>query len=510
MEREWIGYRWLAGTYNISPVQPFAVSTCIGKSRGVVFTDGITRVTLTQAARPEATSAAHLTFALKHEGVHLEFLARLFAVIPQIEIEQWIQREPSGQYARRACFLYEWLTGRSLAFDGVTVGNYVSALPDEQYVTNRRPENCARWRVRNNLPGNVFYCPTIRRTEKIKAVEQFDFRAQLAQLEGDFGTDILLRSAVWLTIKESRASFRIEHEELQADRIRRFAVAMERFIGKEDDPLSPEFLEQIQKEILGGRALRIGVRRSPVFVGETNGFDEFIHYVAPHWDAIPAMLSGLSKFAASTAGQPSLSLIRAGVLSFGFVFLHPMADGNGRISRFLINDTLRRDDVTPDRLVLPVSASIIRSASNLAAYNIALEQYSEPMMQKYRTACGMGAEIVCEDGVRTNFEFTAYADASSFWAYPDLTAQCEYLGGVIQETLQIDMRREASELAAHLRLRALVKEIVEAPDNEIDRIIRSVQDNGRTPTGKLKREYPIFTDDALFEEVANAVLGEGS
>ena len=44
----------------------------------------------------------HLLFALKHEGIHLEFLARLFAQLPADELDRWIASEPTGQYARRA------------------------------------------------------------------------------------------------------------------------------------------------------------------------------------------------------------------------------------------------------------------------------------------------------------------------------------------------------------------------------------------------------------------------
>ena len=40
-------------------------------------------------------------------------------------------------------------------------------------------------------------------------------------------------------------------------------------------------------------------------------------------------------------------MARAGIISFGFVYIHPMVDGNGRISRFLINDVLRRDGAVP-------------------------------------------------------------------------------------------------------------------------------------------------------------------
>ena len=72
--------------------------------------------------------AAHLTFAFKHEGIHLEFLARLFDVLPAVDLESWITAEPTSQYARRAGFFYEYPTGLQLAFSGVAAGNHVDAL----------------------------------------------------------------------------------------------------------------------------------------------------------------------------------------------------------------------------------------------------------------------------------------------------------------------------------------------------------------------------------------------
>lgn len=51
-----------------------------------------------------------LAFALKHEGIHLEFLARLFDVTPVADLEAWVVSEPTGQYTRRAGFFYEYLT----------------------------------------------------------------------------------------------------------------------------------------------------------------------------------------------------------------------------------------------------------------------------------------------------------------------------------------------------------------------------------------------------------------
>ena len=97
--------------------------------------------------------AGHLAFALKHETVHLEFLTRLFNAAPVADLEAWVAAEPTGQYARRAGFFYEYLTGRQLAFPGVVAGNYVMALDEDAYLTARQPANNPRWRVRDNLPG---------------------------------------------------------------------------------------------------------------------------------------------------------------------------------------------------------------------------------------------------------------------------------------------------------------------------------------------------------------------
>lgn len=92
---EGIGYRWLIERYELALTQALRMETVIGSTRGIV-SDGTTeRRTVQELLRPEATLAGHLGFALKHEGVHLEALSRLFAVAPAADIEDWIRREPT-------------------------------------------------------------------------------------------------------------------------------------------------------------------------------------------------------------------------------------------------------------------------------------------------------------------------------------------------------------------------------------------------------------------------------
>jgi len=493
----------LADRYGVSTVQALRTNSAVAKTRATVRENGHVREQYPPAARPAQTLAGQLTFALKHEGIHLEFLARLFEAAPVAELEAWVAAEPTGQYARRAGFFYEYLTGRRLDFPGVAAGNYVAALDNQAYVTSSHPANNRRWRVRDNLPGSRHYCPLVLRTARIRQAEQYDCARRLADLGLEFGADILQRSAVWLTVKESRASFAIEHEEEHVDRVRRFAAAMERWCGRLDDPLSETALSQLQAQILGPRATRYGMRRSPVFIGEASEFTEVVHYIAPHWDDAPQLLSGLRDCARQTAGISPL--VRAALLSFGFVYIHPMSDGNGRISRFLINDVLRRDGAVPEPFILPVSATMAGSAINRRGYDQVLERFSQPLMRKYAGAWAFGPEQVGDDGVRFNFRFDAYQDALPAWRYPDMTDHVEYLADIVRVTIEQEMHGQASYLRDLRLARERVKQVIEGPDGDIDRIIRSVRESGARISNKLLKEIPALADEHLAASVVAAI-----
>lgn len=252
----------------------------------------------------------------------------MFAAAPAAEIEAWVRGEPTGQYARRTGFLYEWLTRKRLDVPDTTRGNYISALDPEIELTSPTPVNNARWRVRDNLLGNAGFSPQVHLTPDTKQALDFNVGEHITRLEAQFSADLVLRSAVWLTVKESRASFAIEHEADKRDRVQRFAAVLEQHTGRSPDPLNPTELESLQREILGPNALHYELRRSPVFVGETARFgEERVHYIGPHWDEIPSILAGLQELLKRTAGLSSVA--RAALVSFGFVYLHPMVDGTG-------------------------------------------------------------------------------------------------------------------------------------------------------------------------------------
>jgi hypothetical protein len=254
-------------------------------------------------------------------------------------------------------------------------------------------------------------------------------------------------------------------------------------------------------------ALHYGLRRSPIFVGETaRAGDERVHYIGPHWDDVPSILAGLRETLTRTNGLPSVA--RAALISFGFVYLHPMIDGNGRISRFLINDVLRRDGAVPTPYIVPISATLQKADLRPLSYDGVLEVLSRPLMQQYRSDWSFGAEEWAADGVAYNLHFDRYADALPVWRFPDLTRHVSFLAQALEITIEQDMRAEAQFLQRQNAARARLKAIIEGPDPALDRIIRSVRESRGTLSGKLRAEYPILERPEIAADVVRAIAEE--
>lgn len=497
------GFKVLAERYGIALAQPLRVDSVIGTTRVTRESNSSIENKYPASYEPTEDFAGHFEFGLKYEEVHFEFFARLFAATGPAPIEAWCRASPFGQYARRTGFLFEWLTGQALDVPDVTNGGYVDAISTQHYLTRVEPVRARRWRIIDNLPGVREFCPLIRRTGAVQQALQFDLDAALRELNHTFGADILMRTASWLTLKESRASFLIEKEADKADRIQRFAHVIAQYCGRIDDPLSNNSLHALQAGILGHDAVGLGLRRSPVFVGQATMREDIVHYIAPSFTDLAQLLEGLKAFERATRGAESLA--RAAAIAFAFVYIHPMRDGNGRIHRFLINDTLIRDKAVPDGVILPVSATIASSLDFRARYDRTLEVFSRPFMQRYAEAHRFGELIEYEDGTRSNLIFDAYDDARFAWRYPDLTEHVLYTAQVVAHTVQTEMADEAQVLVVFQRAQERLKEVLEMPDQDANRIIRSLKENAWQLSGKLKKAYPQLDDAERAERVVNAV-----
>ena len=503
-----LGAAWLAQNFGVLPLGRLPVLSQTGGRRATQIDDGFYLETYPEAMRPAAQSAAHLQFHLRHEVPHLEFLSRLFSQSGPDFIQAWVAAEPTGQYARRAAFLYEWLTGQVLEVPERLGGNYVNAIDDSKLVaaSTDKVVKVQRWRINNNLPGTPYFCPIVVKKDAVMQAANLDIPNLYAELTTEFGEDLLQRAAVWLTLRESKASFAIEGETEQVTRIQRFADVMARRTGQGELPLSDTVLAELQQDILGERTTitGFGARQSPVFVGEIVRFQELVHYVAPPAEDVKNMLEGLQVFLDKTQGQSAL--MRSAVAAFGFVYIHPLADGNGRVHRFLVNDILRRDGVIPDPVILPISAVISDDAGERRAYDNVLDKVSKPLMQAVRELVQFApVQTAYADGVVSNFDFQGVAQARPLWRYPDFGAHVVFLAHIIGRTLTEQMRDESHHLRSHTQARAALKEIVEMPDQQADRLLRSIEQNRGMLSNVLAKEMPVLCRAGVWEAIVAAV-----
>jgi hypothetical protein len=123
------------------------------------------------------------------------------------------------------------------------------------------------------------------------------------------------------------------------------------------------------------------------------------------------------------------TIIKAAMVSFGFVFIHPFEDGNGRIHRFLIHDILVREGIVPNSTILPVSARIL---AHMDEYDATLEIFSKLIEGKVKYDLN-------EKGEMTVFNAS---DIKALYQFPDLTNHSVFLARIIQSTINKDIPEE--------------------------------------------------------------------
>ena len=105
-------------------------------------------------------------------------------------------------------------------------------------------ENVRRQRVVNNLPGTQSFCPLVFRSEILEKFISLDLKGRAQKVIDQIPKDVMSRTAAFLLLKDSRASFIIEDEAPPAKRIERWG----RIIGEAGRiHISPEELIQIEE-----------------------------------------------------------------------------------------------------------------------------------------------------------------------------------------------------------------------------------------------------------------------
>lgn len=430
--------------------------------------------------KPENTLESHLTFALKHEGIDLLILKLLFEKIDSQAIEAWVRAEPTSQYGRRIWFLYEWLLGKTLNVPDLQTSNFVDLLDEKKYYVGPS-EISKRHRIRNNLTGVREFCPLIRRTEKLDKYMDRQLRQLAHEKIGTIHPDILARAAAFLLLKDSRASFAIEGEQPGKNRAERWGKA----IGQAGLlPLSTQELIRLQSIVIEDRRfVPMGLRKEEGFIGmheRSTGMPMPDHISARYAD-LPLLMEGLIDAYQRLKEGALDPILYASLISFGFVFIHPFADGNGRLHRYLIHHILAEMGFTPKGIVFPVSTVILE---HIEEYRSVLESYSRPRLEfiEWKPTSNGNVEVL--------------NDTKDLYRYFDATQQAEFLYECVWQTIDKILPEEIHYLEKYDQLKTAINQQFDMPSYLIDLLIRFLEQNKGTFSKRAReKEFKAFSEE---------------
>lgn len=470
------GYAALIEAYDLRVPHPLTM--CAIGARHKVYEAENWRI-YTPRHAPAATLEGHLTFALKYEGLDLAVLKRLFQAVEPSDIETMIAAKPTSAYMRRVWFLYEWLLGQALDLPDAKSGTYADIV-DTKMQWAGKGTTSTRHRVRNNLPGTSDFCPMVRRSDTLDQFVQMKLDAQAQAIIGKISGSLLARTAAFLLLKDSKSSYAIEGEAPPHDRIQRWGKA----IGEAGKyPLNEAEFLRLQQIVLGkdNRFIKMGFRKNGGFVGEHEQDTRMPlpDHISARPEDLPDLVRGMIAFDQDHA--PDLDpVIAATILAFGFIYIHPFEDGNGRIHRYLIHHTLSARGFNPPGLVFPVSAAIL---DRIFDYRAVLESYSKRALPHidWRPTAKMNVEVLNDTG--------------DFYRFFDATPQAEFLFQCVERTITHDLPEEADFLRRYDLFRSGIEARVDMPASMIDLLFNFLkQNNGQLSKRARRAEFSMLTD----------------
>jgi Fic family protein len=432
---------------------------------------------------PQDTLSAHLVFALKYEGINLLFFKKLFLTVSKEEIINLILQEYTGQYNRKIWFLYEWLMQEPLNLPDLTFKNYVPLIDQKLQYGLVTGVNSSRHRIVNNLPGTVDFCPLVFRTHTLENYIHSNLDEKITEKISRIHKDILLRTSAFLLLKDSKASFTIEGENPSHTRAIRWGKA----IGQAGSrPLNKEELLRLQQVVIeNDRFTKMGFRTQGGFVGEHDRISghPIPEHISARWQDVETLMNGLLNTADLLADQKFHPVLTSAVIAFGFVFIHPFVDGNGRLHRYLIHHLLAKMNFSPQGIIFPVSAAILERIED---YKKVLESYSNPLLDY----------IEWERTADNNIE--VLNETIDYYRYFDATRQAEFLFDCVDYTINKTIPQEVDYLRKFDEMKTWLDDTFQMPDKTIDLLIRFLeQNNGVLSKRAREKEFIGLSADEI-------------
>lgn len=473
------GYAAIIEHYALRVPTPKVLSLISSKNRR--YSTGDWQI-LTPRHAPEETLYKQLVFALKYEGVDLLLFKKLFQALSEKEIVELVQFEPLGQYSRRIWFLYEWLEDRVLPVPDLGTGNSVPLL-DEKLQYAIKGKRSSRHRIINNLPGTRGFCPLIRRTEALEKLHSTHLSDRKDALIKGVHKDVIQRASAFLLLKDSKASFTIEGDSPKSQRATRWGKA----IGQAGiNPLSKNELIRLQQLVIeSSRFTKMGFREEGGFVGEHGRItgEPIPDHISARKNDVLVLIDGLIQTEKLLEEEEFDAVLTATVVAFGFVFIHPFADGNGRIHRYLIHHILARKKFSQQGLIFPVAASML---NRIADYRKTLEAYSHPLLDliEWKATSDNNVKVLNE--------------TIDLYRYFDATPQAEFLLLCVIDTIENIIPEEVEYLRNYDEFKGFVDNEFEMPDKMVALLVRFLErGNGKLSSRAKQKEFHALSSEEV-------------
>ncbi|GAB2625205.1 Fic family protein [Novilysobacter erysipheiresistens] len=487
-----VGYEFLRQHLGLAALPPRRIAVIKPVTRIERSTD---RVAIPATVAPSFDDPlAHLLFALKHEGTDLAILIEALGQIPASRLLAELARTPSGAYIRQACFLWEHANNANLDDAPPPSGTVTPLFDPDRYVTGPGQRN-ARWRVDFNGLGTLDYCATVERTDAVQAGLDADLPGRANHYAASLGGVMRDRALAWAYLHETRDSFAIEREAPSEDRARAFVALLHQ--AHERRPLDEDYLVDLQQATVSNAYDRAaGFRQEQNWLQGPLRGAAGITYVPPPPELVVDLMDGLMAFA-NHAPDEVPALVNAAIVSFGFVFIHPFMDGNGRLSRFLFHHALCRAGALQDGLILPVSVAMKKHE---VEYLRTLQEFSRPVRERWK--------VEWLDEGRYAFDYRG-DPRHGIYRYWDATEAVEFSFRMAEQALEVELRSEAEFLASYDAITRQVNERFDLRGSDLATLVLSAWDHQGKVSKRRRDQFRPRVPEAAFdfiEEVTTEAL----
>jgi hypothetical protein len=436
----------------------------------------------------EPTVAAHLSFAIRHEPIDLLALKRIFQALPVEIMSDFVRSAPTGPVTRRLWCLYEFLLDTKLPVNDCGKVRSVDLIDRTAYFSSAGTVS-PRHKINNNLLGNSEFCPVVRRTPKLQQMISLQLAQRTQQLLSEVSPELLTRAASFLLLADSQASFAIEGERLPINKEERWLRAVQQ-VGQH--PLSIYELDRLHEIVIEDRRyVGSGFRKEGVFIGtRTSDGTPRPEFIGARPEDVQVLIDGLIRCSNDLLQADIDPVSHAAITAFGFVYIHPYLDGNGRLHRCLIHQVLAERKFEARGVIFPVSSVM---AKHIERYREVLRNRTRPLMPYINWAPTLSGNI------------EVINETADLYRYMDFTAEAEFLYDCVLETIEVEIPQELRYLRQHDRAMQQIQNYIDLPNRVAESFIMFMrQNNWQLPKKRREKEFAQLTDSEV-EQISTMV-----